>query len=442
MSVEAQKLGIHMPAAYGAGKRLAIIGRNVVGAGILAAGVAKRLEPISAIIAKPAFPLGGCVPIAETWVRRLEDLGVSELAMNLHRVPESIKGHFGNGEKFLVNINYVDEAQPSGTLGGALKMMRALKSRINGSFTTMIVPSGDIVSEISLEDFERMLALHRQNGAAVTLMLTSVPWERVREFGTAQLQGIELKAGSSIPRSTFGNLVDFKEKDPRSTSNLINASCYFIETRFLEDVEGDLTECTTDTSLVPEPFHDFGRQVFPAMLGKLPYKSHLAKYKDKLFGFVSDARWFDVGRKRDYLDVNKAVLDGQVNLHLPYNKYSWGWIGSGVDIDLAKVTIIPPVVIGNNCEILDGAVIGPYAVIGDGWLIQEDARVQNSVLWQHLPYSNISKRRMVNRGVTVSSSIVVGGTIRSDVSNKTVDVADNGELIISDIDTVPDGPRA
>src|SRR6266481_3276169 len=79
---------------------------------LLAAGVARRLEPISAVIAKPAFPLGGRIPIVELWVRRFVQAGISAFAMNLHRVPESIRTYFGDGKKFLADITYVFEERP------------------------------------------------------------------------------------------------------------------------------------------------------------------------------------------------------------------------------------------------------------------------------------------------------------------------------------------
>src|SRR5262245_55903587 len=74
---------------------------------ILAAGLAKRLEPISDVIAKPAFPLAGRTPIVELWVRKFVDAGLPTMAMNLHRVPESIRGYFGDGKRFLADITYV-----------------------------------------------------------------------------------------------------------------------------------------------------------------------------------------------------------------------------------------------------------------------------------------------------------------------------------------------
>ena len=55
-------------------------------------------------------------------------------------------------------------------------------------------------------------------------------------------------------------------------------------------------------------------------------------------------------------------------------------------IDFSKVTIIPPVIIGNDCIIEPGVTIGPYAVIGDGWRIERDACISNSILWKRYAY--------------------------------------------------------
>src|SRR5437870_12333332 len=106
---------IKMPEGYSTSRPLSGYSRDV-GVCILAAGVAKRLEPISAVIAKPAFPLGGRIPIAELWVRCFVDAGLNAIAMNLHRVPDSIQTYLGDGSKFLADISYTYEETPSGTL--------------------------------------------------------------------------------------------------------------------------------------------------------------------------------------------------------------------------------------------------------------------------------------------------------------------------------------
>ena len=96
----ARSLRVVLPPKYQARKPLSSVPGKFV-AGILAAGVARRLEPISSIIAKPMFPLAGDFPICQNWVERLERAGISQIGVNLHAVPISIKEHFGDGSAFL-----------------------------------------------------------------------------------------------------------------------------------------------------------------------------------------------------------------------------------------------------------------------------------------------------------------------------------------------------
>ena len=204
---------------------------------------------------------------------------------------------------------------------------------------------------------------------------------------------------------------------------------------------------------IEKPFYDFGKHVFPAMLDQLPYIKLPEEYK-KLWGIQYNGEWFDVGQKRDYLKVNKSLLDNEINITLPYEKLPWGYMGTNTVVDYSKITIIPPVVIGNNCEIRPGATIGPYAVIGDGWKIEKGATVRHTVLWERLPYFtndgkeiSIQDRKLVDwheikRNVTVEWCIVAGGIVEENIKEKTVDVLEDGSPSINPIDYVPKGPRA
>ncbi|HEY4933484.1 MAG TPA: NDP-sugar synthase [Terriglobales bacterium] len=425
---------------------------------ILAAGLGRRMDPLTARhLPKPLFPLGGKVPMAEVWLRRAVESGITDVSMNLCVLAQIIENHFGDGGKFGANLTYVREDVPSGTLGGVCKQAlgmdskrlpsekhRSLPKPFQGS--TLIVPSGDIVTNFGSELLEEMYEIHRGVGSALTVALVPVPWERRIDYGTAVLASPEAR-DSILCKS--GRIESFVEKQADSPSNLSNASIYMIEMDLLRALDPLRTEANLD---VANPFYDFGKHVFPALLGDLPYVS---LPKDFVFwGVQYNGSWFDVGQKRDYLRVNELLLDGKLDVPLPYEKLPWGYLGRDVEIDFSSVKIIPPVVIGNNCVIELGATLGPYAVIGDDWTVQREARIQHSVLWERYSYFDedgnevparhrkLIDRHTVRTHVSIDESIVAGGDIEFDLLGKTVDVQADGGLGILDIDSVADGPRA
>jgi NDP-sugar pyrophosphorylase family protein len=427
-------------------------------AAILAAGLGRRMDPLTVShLPKPMFPLGGRTPMLELWVRGLVGSGIADVSMNLCVLPEPIRRHFNDGSKFVANIQYVEETVPSGTLGGvckqalgrnAKKVMARERSLLLEPFAgeTLIVPSGDIVANFGPDLLEEAYDIHKKAGAALSMVLVPVPWERRRDFGTAVLGHAEERKGLL---STVGPVADFREKDPDSPSNLNNASIYFIEMDLLRALDPYRTPADPR---VKDPCYDFGKHVFPALLGQLPYLPLGNRFP--LLGIQFNGTWFDVGQKRDYLRVNEALLDGKIDLTMPYEKYPWGYCGSNVTVEFHKVKIIPPVVIGDNCVIEAGATLGPYAIIGDDWIIERDARICHSVLWSRYPFfaqdghevdrheGQLVDRHQVRRRASVHECIVVGGTLEGELHEKTVDLLENGDLSLLSIDHVPSGPRA
>jgi NDP-sugar pyrophosphorylase family protein len=423
---------------------------------ILAAGLGKRLEPLTARhLPKPLFPLGGKVPLAEIWVRRMVEAGITDISMNLCVLAETIERHFGDGSRLGANITYVKEQTPSGTLGGVCKQALGSDAKTFDNDPplavlpfrgkTLIAPSGDVVTNFSAALLEEMYDIHTRAGAAFTMVLVPVPWERRKDFGTVLLEGPENRKGM-ISRS--GRISDFREKDPDSPSNLNNASIYMLEMDLLRELDALRTPASLQ---VPQPFYDFGKHVFPAMLGRLPYaklsRNHL------LWGIEYDGAWFDVGQKRDYLDVHRKLLDGELEANLPLEQRPWGFAGASAKIH-PQARIVGPVIIGNDCVIEAGATIGPHAVVGDGWTVEKDAVLKNSVLWEKYPYFDESGSEIpaakrtkldphrVAAGVTIDGSIVTGGQIDRDLQDCTAHVDSTGRLEVLSIDWVPDAPRA
>jgi NDP-sugar pyrophosphorylase family protein len=425
---------------------------------ILAAGLGTRMDPLTVHhIPKPMFPLGGNTPMVELWIRRAVEAGITQISMNVSVLKDTIKNYFRDGSRYGATIEYIDEEIPSGTLGGICKQTLGNKARrvspheeiisipeFGGS--TIFAASGDIVTGFGTEMLEEMYEIHKKKGAAATILLTPIPWERRGDFGTVALESPECLS-DSISKS--GRISSFIEKDPNSPSNLNNASLYLIEMDLLRVLDPLRTEAN---SQINGAFYDFGRHAFPAMLGKL---AHITLPKDYiLWGTEYDGLWFDVGRKTDYLEVNKAVLDRKIPVNIPYESFPWGYIGTDTAIDFSRIRIIPPVIIGNGCIVEPGAEIGPYAIIGDEWAIEKNARIRNAVLWKRYSFAGsdgstiparerkIVDRHIVRKGVTIDECIVVGGTIEKDIFQKTVDVLENGDIEIQPIDWVPTGTRS
>jgi mannose-1-phosphate guanylyltransferase/phosphomannomutase len=395
--------------------------------------------------------------MAELWVRRFVESGITDVSMNLCVLSDTIKEHFNDGSKFVADITYVDEDEPSGTLGGICKQALGKNSKkvlenekspdieeFSGS--TLIAPSGDVVTNFGAELLEEMYDIHKKVGAAFTMVLVRIPPERRKDFGTVILDNPELREGLIC---SSGKITDFKEKDPKSPSDLNNASIYMIEMDLIRILDQYRTPADPDLN---KAFYDFGKHVFPAMLGKLKYVTLPNDFL--LWGIQYGGKWFDVGQKRDYLRVNESLLDEHIKVALPYEKLPWGYLGTNTHVNFSEVTIVPPVIIGNNCIIEKHCTIGPYAVIGDDWRIQRGASVRHSVLWERYPFfikggkkisvdeRTLYDRHVIGQGVTVEECIVVGGSIEKDICKKTIDVDKNGDISMLSIDYVPKGKRA
>ena len=72
---------------------------------VLAAGYGSRLQPLTAVRAKPALPVAGC-PMIRRVLKWLADQGVSKAVINLHHQPETITQVVGHGNSLGLQVRY------------------------------------------------------------------------------------------------------------------------------------------------------------------------------------------------------------------------------------------------------------------------------------------------------------------------------------------------
>jgi len=204
---------------------------------ILAAGQGTRLRPLTDHIPKCMVSIGG-KPVLEHTIEWLRRYGVTEIIINLHHLPEAIRGYFGDGQKWGVRITYSLEDRLLGTAGG----VKNVAWFFDGPF---FVWYGDNLSTCRLD---RLWEFHRVKGGIATIALY------YRDDPTPS--GI-------VGLDEDDRIVRFQEKPQPDQvfSHWVSAGLFVLEPQVL-----DFIPFASLRTGAAEGFPDFGRDIFPSML--------------------------------------------------------------------------------------------------------------------------------------------------------------------------------
>ncbi|WP_261857285.1 nucleotidyltransferase family protein [Photobacterium sanguinicancri] len=144
---------------------------------LMAGGFGTRLQPLTNECPKPLLKVGD-KPILESILLSFIRAGFHHFYISTHYLPEMIRAHFGDGEKWGVSITYIHEEQPLGT-GGALGSLPESASPL-----PLIMMNGDIMTNL---DFEKLLAYHQSQAADVTMCVRD--YEYQIPFGVIKCDG-------------------------------------------------------------------------------------------------------------------------------------------------------------------------------------------------------------------------------------------------------------
>jgi NDP-sugar pyrophosphorylase family protein len=139
---------------------------------ILAGGKGTRLRPLTAVFPKPLVPLGN-KPVIEILLRRLASSGLMDVTICTGYLGELIQAVCGDGGKYGLRIEYVNEESPLGTAGPL--------SLISNLTDPVIVMNGDLLTTL---DFRRMIAFHHEQNADLTVGI--FPREVKIDFGVVE----------------------------------------------------------------------------------------------------------------------------------------------------------------------------------------------------------------------------------------------------------------
>jgi mannose-1-phosphate guanylyltransferase len=315
---------------------------------ILVGGQGTRLRPLTARTRKDMLALVDRPLLAYTF-EHLARHGVETVKLACGYLPDQLQAHFADQYDGL-RLEYSIEAEPLDSGGGIAYAGRELES----SFFAL---NGDSLREADLGE---MVAFHRSTGAKATILLT--PVADPSRYGL-------------VRTSSDGRVESFLEK-PRPEeidTDLINAGLYVLEPEVLD--------------LVPEGRAvSIEREVFPLLAAE-----------GSVYGVALPGYWLDVGTPESYLQAHRDVLERifptQVGDAL------------GPDFTLVDETaqvhpgakLVPPVYVGPDATVEEGARLGSLAVLGAGARLARGGVVENAV---------VGARTTIGEGASVVGSVV------------------------------------
>lgn len=223
---------------------------------LMAGGFGTRLRPLTDKCPKPMLPVGG-KPLLETTILSLKEQGFYKFYISTHYLPEIIQNHFGNGEKFDVQIKYVHESEPLGT-GGALSLLP--KSEINLPF---LVINGDVLTNMN---FSKLIDFHTSQNAIATMC--------IREF--------QYQIPYGVVNSENNMIQDMSEKPSYFFD--INTGIYVISPEILAKVTAQFVG-------------------MPAII-----ENQIKKNK-KVASYPLHEYWLDIGQMEDYNRAQRDIIN-------------------------------------------------------------------------------------------------------------------------------------
>lgn len=214
---------------------------------IMAGGKGTRLLPLTQDIPKPMLKVGD-KPIIEYNIDLLKSFGITNITLSVNHLSEVIINYFNDGSDLDVNISYVTENEPLGTIG-AVKQIQ----HFHNDF--VLVMNSDLLTNINLE---AMFAELLNNDAEMIVATTD--YEVQIPYGVVEATGSQITALKEKPTYTYYS----------------NAGIYIFKKACIE--------------FIPENTHFNATDLLESLL----------KNDKKILHYPIKNYWLDIGKHVDY----------------------------------------------------------------------------------------------------------------------------------------------
>ena len=222
---------------------------------LMAGGEGKRLRPLTEKTPKPLLKVGD-KPIIEYNIDRLINFGIKTINLSINYLGEQLIDYFKDGTEKGIDIKYVKENKPLGTIGSILLVENFYNDDI-------IIMNSDLLTNIDFGDFFKT---YKESNADMAVAATSyhvdVP------YAVLEVEdGIEVKSLKEKPRYTYYS----------------NAGIYIIKKEILK--------------MIPEnQFYDI-----------TDLMERVLEMNLKLVTYPINGYWLDIGKHEDFKKAQEDI---------------------------------------------------------------------------------------------------------------------------------------
>lgn len=126
---------------------------------ISAGGKGSRVASVDSTLPKPMLRVCG-KPVLQYQIECLRRQEIKKVILTIGHLGGEIRSFFGDGSRFGIQIEYIEETEPLGTAGA----LYYLKDKLNDDFLYL---NGDLIFDI---DIKRIFQFHKDHGAEITLL--------------------------------------------------------------------------------------------------------------------------------------------------------------------------------------------------------------------------------------------------------------------------------
>ncbi len=344
---------------------------------LLAGGQGSRLYALTRRIAKPAVPYGGKYRIIDFPLSNCVNSGIDTVGVLTQYQPLELNDYIGSGQPWDLDrmdagVHVLPPYQRNkgadwykGTANAIYQNMDFIR-RYDPEY--VLVLSGDHIYKM---DYSRMLAAHKEKGAACTIAVLDVPKEEASRFGI-----LNTREDDSI--------YEFDEKPAVPKSTLASMGIYIFTWKKLEQY---LIADEADRSSQ----NDFGKNVLPAMLAA----------GEPMFAYRFEGYWKDVGTIDSLWEANMDLLNPKLPLDLDDPEWKIYSRNPGMPPHyLADTAQVQNSLMAEGCTIA-GRVEG--SVIFAGVTVEEGAEVTHSIL---MPGTVVKKNARVRYAISAEDAVI------------------------------------